>query len=315
MPEEPAKKDIEITDQNKVVSLFRFIQELNKLKQKAVLNVKDYPWFFALSRLPDDPENITLQYRDRVENEEPGVSATLLSVRKPEFKKCPEPDPIFRDWLESGWDSYKQNAGVRETKEPVEEDKSLLGLLGDKEREEAEPEHFSDSEERVKAFEEWQEKRAAWAEKQRVTAQTRNLFADLYRLYFELQKESETKEIIVANGMLFDRSNKDIRHPVLTHRVKLDYDPDRNIASIEDTDAPSELYSAVFQMMEDINLSAINQLNADLHANDYHPLDRNDTPGYLKVLVHQLSSESIFCEGAAPDRWYAEGRLLLSMEP
>lgn len=115
--------------------------------------------------------------------------------------------------------------------------------------------------------------------------------------------------------MLFDRSNKDIRHPVLTHRVKLDYDPDRNVASIEDTDAPSELYSVVFQMMEDINLSAINQLNADLQANDYHPLDRNDTPGYLKVLVHQLSSKSIFCEGAAPERWYAEGRLLLSMEP
>ena len=46
MLEEPAKRDIEITDKNKVVSLFRFIQELNKLKQKAVLNVKDYPWFF-----------------------------------------------------------------------------------------------------------------------------------------------------------------------------------------------------------------------------------------------------------------------------
>lgn len=315
MPEVYVKKGSELTDQNKVVSLFKFIQELNKLKQKAVLNVKDYPWFFALSRLPDDPENITLQYRDRVENEEPGVSATLLSVRKPEFKKCPEPDPVFRDWLEPGWDSYKQTAAVRETREPVEEDKPLLTLFEDKEREEAEPEHFSDSEERVKAFEEWQEKRAAWAEKQRVTAQTRNLFADLYRLYFELQKESETEEIIVANGMLFDRSNKDIRHPVLTHRVKLDYDPDRNVASIEDTDAPSELYSVVFQMMEDINLSAINQLNADLQANDYHPLDRNDTPGYLKVLVHQLSSESIFCEGAAPERWYADGRLLLSMEP
>lgn len=315
MPEVSVKKGSELTDQNKVVSLFKFIQELNKLKQKAVLNVKDYPWFFALSRLPDDPENITLQYRDRVENEEPGVSATLLSVRKPEFKKCPEPDSVFRDWLEPGWDSYKQSATVRETREAIEEHRPLLSLFGEKEGEEAKPEHFSDSEERVKAFEEWQEKRAAWAEKQRVTAQTRNLFADLYRLYFELQKESETEEIIVANGMLFDRSNKDIRHPVLTHRVKLDYDPDRNIASIEDTDAPSELYSVVFQMMEDINLSAINQLNADLQANDFHPLDRNDTPGFLKVLVHQLSSESIFCEGVAPERWYAEGRLLLSMEP
>lgn len=148
MPELSEKIETELTDQSKVVSLFQFIQELNKLKQKAVLNVKDYPWFFALSKLPDDPENITLQYRDRVEDEEPGVSTTLLSVRKPEFKKCPEPDPLFRDWLEPGWDSYKQSAAVRETREPTEEDKPFLSLFGGKESEEAELERFIDSEER-----------------------------------------------------------------------------------------------------------------------------------------------------------------------
>lgn len=30
-----------LSDQAKVISLFQFIQELNKLKQKAILNVKD----------------------------------------------------------------------------------------------------------------------------------------------------------------------------------------------------------------------------------------------------------------------------------
>lgn len=316
MPELSKKTETELTDQNKVVSLFQFIQELNKLKQKAVLNVKDYPWFFALSKLPDDPENITLQYRDRVENEDAGISSVLLSVRKPEFKRCPEPEAIFREWLEPGWNDYKQEATVKETLEkPDEEADKPLSLFETNNEEKPEPERFGDNEARVKAFESWREKRNAWAEKQRISVRTRNLFADLYRLYFELQRESETEEIIVANGMLYDRSNKDIKHPVLTHRVKLEYDPNQNEVRIEDTDVPSELYSVVFQMMEDINLSAIIQLNADLQANDYHPLDRNDTPGYLKVLVHQLSSESIFCEGVAPERWYSEGRLLLAMEP
>ena len=32
-----------LTKQEKVVSLFQFIEELNKLKQKVVLNVSDYP--------------------------------------------------------------------------------------------------------------------------------------------------------------------------------------------------------------------------------------------------------------------------------
>ena len=56
--DEKTKSDEELSDQSKTESLFQFIKELNKLKQKAILNIKDYPWTFALSDLPDDPENI-----------------------------------------------------------------------------------------------------------------------------------------------------------------------------------------------------------------------------------------------------------------
>ena len=36
-----------VTDQSKTISLFQFIRELNKLKQKTILNTKDYPCFFG----------------------------------------------------------------------------------------------------------------------------------------------------------------------------------------------------------------------------------------------------------------------------
>lgn len=32
-----------LSEQEKTISLFEFIKELNKLKQKVVLNIKDYP--------------------------------------------------------------------------------------------------------------------------------------------------------------------------------------------------------------------------------------------------------------------------------
>lgn len=35
-----SKKDIDTL--NKVVSLFKFIEEINKLKQKVILNIKDH---------------------------------------------------------------------------------------------------------------------------------------------------------------------------------------------------------------------------------------------------------------------------------
>lgn len=322
MSEDKRTITAELTDQSKAISLFQFIRELDKLKQKAILNMNDYPWTFVLSALPYDPENIKLFYRDRVEDEpekEDGSRENvLLSVHKPEFQKCPEPDTIFKDWLLSGWDSYLSEATVKEFVELQPKKQPLLTLF-DKEPEELEEEpqreFFTDNTDRVKSFENWLVIRSEWVEKQKITERTRNLFADLYRYYFELQRESETEEIIVANGILCDAENSEIRHPVLTHRVKMEYDADSNTVSIVDTDIPSELYSVVFQVMEDVNLSGINALTEDLQKNDYHPLDRNDTPAFLKILVHQLSSSSLFSEQPIPFGEKTHSRLLLFLNP
>ena len=116
--ESQKNKDTEPTDQSKTISLFQFIRELNKLKQKTILNLKDYPWTFALSNLPDDPENIQIFYRDRVEEESESEDINsenvILSVHKPEFQKCPEPDELFLDWLLPGWDNYHNEVAARE---------------------------------------------------------------------------------------------------------------------------------------------------------------------------------------------------------
>ena len=55
----------EMTKQNKVISLFQYIAEL--IKQKAVLNVKNYIWHRSIASFPDDPENIKIYYRDCVQ--------------------------------------------------------------------------------------------------------------------------------------------------------------------------------------------------------------------------------------------------------
>ena len=308
----------ELTDQSKTISLFQFIRELNKLKQKAILNVKDYPWSFSLSSLPEDPENISVFYPDRVEdeteNEDGNREDILLSVHKPEFQKCPEPDSILMDWLLPGWASYRNEPEVKKFIELLPE-KPAISLFDKETEEEPRRELFADNAGRVKSYEKWIVLRSEWAAKQKITERTRNLFADLYRFYFELQREAETEEIIVANGILCDAENAEIRHPVLTHRVKMEYDADSNTVSIVDTDTPSELYSVVFQVMEDINLSGINALTEDLQKNDYHPLDRNDTPTFLKILVHQLSSSSLFSEKPIPYGEKTHGRLLLYLNP
>ena len=290
----------ELTRQEKAISLFEFIKELNKLKQKAIVNMAEYPWCRTLSQLPDDPEHISVFYRDRVEDDsvEPEDGGMLLSVRKPEFERCPEPEGAFAEWLLPGWENFRSEAAVRS-----------FVTVGE------EPEYFSDDPARAAEFESWKQERQIWADRQKVFLQTRNLFTDLYRLYFELQRESETMECVVASGILCDRDDRQLRHPVLTKRAKLRYDPDENTISMEEVDAQTELYSIIFQTMTDINLSAVNQLQDDLQRRDYHPLDRNETPGFLKALVHQLSSDSLYAADGEPRDWMKRARLLLYGEP
>ena len=241
----------------------------------------------------------------------------MLSVHKPEFQKCPEPELAFKDWLLPGWDNYRNESKVKESIELQSKGKEPIFSLFDVTQEELEKEHqrerFDDDSNRVERYEVWESIRSEWAKKQKIVEQTRNLFADLYRYYFELQRESETEEIIVANGMLCDADSSEIRHPVLTHRVKMEYDADGNTVSIVDTDTPSELYSVIFQVMEDIN--PIKKLTEDLQKNDYHPLDRNDTPTFLKTLVHQLSDSSFFSEQPIALSERTHSRLLLYLYP
>lgn len=295
-----------LTQQEKAVSLFEFIRELNKLKQKLVLDMREYPLCRPLSELPGDPEHLQVFFRDRVEEEHPDAEreGVLLSVRKPVLEPCPPPGGELERWLIPGWDSYHAEPmynTCRFREEPPADSPEALVW-------------FDEQPELVEAFARWKELRGVWAAREKVKEQTLNLFSDLYKRYFELQRDAETLELIVANGILLDREDPAIRHPVLTKRVKLCFDPEENIITIREVEGQSELYSVAFQTMDGLNLGAVNQLQDDLRRNDYHPLDRNETPGFLKSLIHQLSSDSHFSTGYL-ENWKKHGRLFLYTDP
>ena len=214
------------------------------------------------------------------------------------------PGENLERWLIGGWDSWKSDA----------EHHAYLPIENSDEKE-PELKWFSDDPELVRSFEAWKELRSVWADRQRLRAKTLDLFNDLYKRYFELERNPETLELIVSNGILMDRNDPAVCHPVLTKRVKMRFDPDENTIYLEEVEGQSELYSVVFQTMDDINLSTINQLQDDLRQNDYHPLDRNEMPGFLKVLVHQLSSDSIYSAAGVSENWKKQGRLLLYTDP
>ena len=289
----------------KVIALYTYIKELCALKYRVVTDVEKQYWEYYLKDIPDDPENISIFYRDRVE-EETDDSTVLLTVRKPDFQRCPEPPAVLIKWLEPGWDRFTNIAKVKNT--------LSTGVAENSGGEELRLEQFGDSEQRVSAFEKWNVQRNIWVEKQRIINRTRNFFAQLFQIYTDLERESETLELMVGNGILKVSGNNAINHPLVIKRVKLQFDAKANVISIHDTDTEPELYTLLLQDIREINHSAVKQLKENLQENFYHPLDRNDLPEFLKILAHRLCPDSKFIVDGN-EKLSSEDKLVITFNP
>ncbi len=305
--------------QEKVVSLFKFIEELNKLKQKVILNVSDYPWWRSIDSFPNDSENIKVYYRDQEDADR--ISDVLLSVHKPEFETCPEPDFGVVSWLELGWNDYRCSVKIKDKissqfnriDDSNSKSEELERIIDEEDH--ADKEHFADNKERVRSYDAWIEERNIWVSRQKMIAKTRNFFAELYKICMDLERESETLELVVANGFIRDREMPEIDHPILTRRVKIYHEAVENTIYIEDLNVETEVYSVMFQGMNDVNLASVNHFCDVLHQNDYHPLDQKDLSVFLRTFIHELSSEGIYSEEGIPDKWEEKERLLLYTKP
>ena len=174
---------------------------------------------------------------------------------------------------------------------------------------------FNDNNVVLKEAASWSEYRENWAKNQKRIARNRQIFDKIYSEYYALKRESETEEIVVANGIFCDARNPSICHPIMTRRVKLDFDAVSNTMYICDSGAEPEIYTDVLKGLDGLNLQVINSLQEELIENDYHPLDRNDTPGFFKVLLRQLSSDSVYFDELPHEGWKRDNRFLIYNAP
>ena len=306
---------------DKVLSLFRFIEKLNQLKCPVVLNINDYDWSRRISTFPNDFENISVYCPDYQDEADEGPRV-LLSVHKPLFEPCPEPDPCFAAWLEDGWKNYR-NAVETKPSLPLPCDveqqilfEDSLDLGEDTNEEESKGEEaFEDNPERVNAYNAWKEERTIWAQRQRVIESTRDLFSTLYRICVDLERSPETLELVVADGFIRSRKNTKIDHPILTRRVSIRHDVRTNTINVEDVDVETVFYSDVFQAMKQVDLTTIKPFISQLREDDYHPLDGKRLSDFLSDIANKLTSKSLYSSQGEPENWQDDNDVLLYRSP
>jgi very-short-patch-repair endonuclease len=296
----------------KVRALYEYLLKFSKLRQHPATNL-NLCRKKAIDEFPEDPVNIKISYCDTVsgsEVEDQGEELPLLVIHKPDFEKCPELPPELTGWLANGWNSFCCEATAyscryKSSRLPV------LGEIGD----DAEVEYFDDSPRRQQVFTKWMRKRIDWVNRQKSIDKTRRLFETFYNFHMEMQRDSDNLELVIANGFFESASRADVSYPVLSKKVKTKFSARKSEIYVYDGDSQPELYTDAFEVFDEMHLEHLSDLNDKLAIQSFHPLDRNETPVFLKEVINTLTPHGFYNDSAPSSGWKATYKYVCYWKP
>jgi very-short-patch-repair endonuclease len=283
---------------DKLTRVFRYLEALNQHRNPAKRRIQEQPWSLGLRELPEHSSirrgagkaDRCLQTESgNGENTEGGASY-VLKVQRPRLTRAPEPPEEIAAWLEDGWDDPSHVVAVDDARENSENSAGPRRVK------------FTDDPARIASLERWSLLRDQWANAEKPARVAMKLFETFYALYGRIDREGERVELILGDGILsWHRAEGGIYHPILLQRLQLQFDASVPEFTLSEADHPVELYSALFQSMNDVDGRAIGRCREELEQEGFHPLLNGSTSAFLKRLVIQLSPRGEFLEDSAPE--------------
>src|SRR6202158_2851299 len=283
---------------DKLTRVFRYLEALNQHRNPAKRQIREQLWNLWLHDLPDHPSIKRGGIKSRIskvasaesQNGETGGASFVLKVQRPALRPPPTPPPEIAEWLETGWDDPSRGISVLESRPEPEEQIEYRVVK------------FADSAARPVALQRWKSLRDEWAKNEKPSRACMRIFETLYALYGRIDREAERVELVLGDGILsWSRPEGGIYHPILLQRLQLQFNASVPEFTLSEADHPSELYSALFQSMTDVDGRAIGRCREELEREGFHPLFNGTASEFLKRLVVQLSPRGEFIEEGAPD--------------
>jgi len=283
---------------DKLTRVFRYLEALNQHRNPAKRQIREQPWHLALRDLPEHPSiqrgagkaGSAKTKNGNNQSAEDGGANHVLKVQRPRLTRPPEPPEEVVAWLGEGWDDPWNALTVEEALEESENS--------------AQPKivKFANDPSRIANLERWKILREEWAKTEKPARAAMKIFEAFYELYGRIDREAERVEIILGDGILsWRRTEGDIYHPILLQRLQLQFDASVPEFTLSEADHPVELYSALFQSMNDVDGRAIGRCREELEEGGFHPLINGSTSNFLKRLVVLLSPRGEFLEDRAPN--------------
>ena len=264
-----------------IIALYQYIAEVVKSIKTEKKDIHNEEWCYFLEDLPKY-SGVTLNYLDNKNNL---ANQKILQVEKLPFLEPLAIDKELLEWISGDWTDYKSPIKLLSEKITKENDASKVVNISKKEKE---------------ILEKLLKDRKLWVEEQKKIEVVRNLFDTLYNKYLVLDRDSDSLELVVANGLV-KVPNEDICYPILLKKVNLNIDTEKNIISITDASdndfITQELYLNFLAEVENINLDKVFYLEDKIVENNIHPISKNDTiKDFFREFIHNLNPRAQFIE-------------------
>jgi hypothetical protein len=271
---------------NKILQVFNFVKALNELRNPVQLDVREYKWTLWLDELPTHP---TIKVKNNeidasTTNNEVSDEEVILKVRRPIITDCPQPPQELKPWISGRWKDIDGKVEILDRIEILNENGEKITIT------------LEENEKLMAQFQHWNKERNDWIIKETPARQAKSIFNRLYKLYSEIEKEAETVELVLGDGILtwsLDNGSE-IYHPVLIQKVKLEFNSNIPEFKICYTESCPELYNSLFRSISEINFNELAKCNNDLEINNYDPMEKQKTDEFLHRLVVALSPEGEF---------------------
>ena len=269
-----------------IIALYQYIAEVVKSIKTEKKDIHNEEWCYFLEDLPKY-SGVTLNYLDNKNNL---ANQKILQVEKLPFLEPLAIDKELLEWISGDWTDYKSPIKLLSEKIIKENDASKVVNISKKEKE---------------ILEKLLKDRKLWVEEQKKIEVVRKLFDTLYNKYLVLDRDSDTLELVVANGLV-RVPNEDIYYPILLKKVNFSIDTEKNIISITDASdndfITQELYLNFLAEVENINLDKVFYLENKIVENNIHPISKNETiKDFFREFIHNLNPRAEFIEDIRKD--------------
>ena len=269
-----------------IIALYQYIAEVVKSIKTEKKDIHNEEWCYFLEDLPKY-SGVTLNYLD---NKNSLSNQKILQVEKLPFLEPLAIDKELLEWISGDWADYKSPIKLLSEKVIKENDASKVVNISKKDKD---------------ILEKLLKDRKLWVEEQKKIEVVRKLFDTLYNKYLVLDRDSDSLELVVANGLV-KVPNEDIYYPILLKKVNFSIDTEKNIISITDVSdndfITQELYLNFLAEVENINLDKVFYLEDKIVENNIHPISKNDTiKDFFREFIHNLNPRAQFIEDISTD--------------